>query len=71
MSINKLIKGNVRFANEFHKNKKLYLDLVENGQHPKVLWVGCSDSRVIPEFTVKEFHKALKEYTRRGRTYGQ
>ena len=52
MSLEKLKKGNATFIDKFKENKKLYHDLVENGQHPKVLWVGCSDSRVVPEFTV-------------------
>ncbi|NQT65878.1 MAG: hypothetical protein HQ554_06835 [FCB group bacterium] len=52
MSLEKLAKGNAIFIDKFNDNEKLYLDLVENGQHPKVLWVGCSDSRVVPEFIV-------------------
>ncbi|RLC51523.1 MAG: hypothetical protein DRI23_04840 [Candidatus Cloacimonadota bacterium] len=53
MSLEKLMKGNAVFTKTYEKNKQLYSDLVNEGQHPKVMWVGCSDSRVVPEFIVK------------------
>lgn len=34
-----------RFQTEFH-------ELVEHGQHPTVLFIGCSDSRVVPHLLV-------------------
>ena len=44
--IEKLLSGNRRFVrNEFSKNDKYYQDLAR-AQHPQVLWIGCSDSRV-------------------------
>ena len=48
----KLITGNAIFRNKFKEKEDLYFDLANNGQQPKVLWVGCSDSRVVPEFIV-------------------
>jgi carbonic anhydrase len=44
--INELLAGNSRFVTgEFHSNEDYYLAIAER-QQPKILWIGCSDSRV-------------------------
>lgn len=44
-----LSEGHHHFHNvEFQKYKNDFLELVKNGQAPKALFIGCSDSRVIP-----------------------
>ena len=49
MKIFELMKGNQSFQNVYFENhEKEFLDLVNHGQEPKVLFIGCSDSRVIP-----------------------
>lgn len=49
MPIEKLLAGHGRFTERFKKDQALFLRLAEEGQEPKVFWIGCSDSRVIPE----------------------
>jgi carbonic anhydrase len=49
MDIDALISGFERFREaKFKKNPNKFSDLVKNGQHPKVLFIACSDSRVDP-----------------------
>jgi carbonic anhydrase len=47
--IEKFLEGNHTFVTgDFAKKKAFYAGLAR-GQSPKVLWIGCSDSRVTPE----------------------
>ena len=49
MKINELISGYEDFKDKkFKKYENKFLDLVRNGQRPKVLFIACSDSRVNP-----------------------
>jgi len=42
-------KGHESFRNvKFAKNEARFKNLVEQGQNPKALFIGCSDSRVMP-----------------------
>ena len=50
MKINDLIKGNQKFREaSFPKFEGNIKELVEHGQKPEILFVGCSDSRVTPD----------------------
>ncbi len=53
MSLAKYAKGNELFRTYFKKNKEDLLKLVKNGQKPKALFIGCSDSRVIPDMMLQ------------------
>ncbi|MBE0499630.1 MAG: carbonic anhydrase [Campylobacterales bacterium] len=47
--VSTLLDGNEMFQKSyFKKHENEFLSLVENGQHPKALFIGCADSRVIP-----------------------
>ena len=48
-SVKALLEGNELFQKSyFKKHEEQLLDLVTHGQHPKALFIGCADSRVIP-----------------------
>lgn len=45
-----LLEGNELFRKGyFRKHESQLLELVENGQDPKALFIGCADSRVLPD----------------------
>lgn len=49
VSIEKLLTGHYKFKEIFGARQEAFVKLAEEGQKPKVFWIGCSDSRVIPE----------------------
>jgi len=49
-----LISGNELFQKSYFKaHEKEFLELVEKGQNPKAVYIGCSDSRVLPNLITK------------------
>jgi len=47
-------EGNETFQQTyFKKHEAQLLDLVKGGQHPRALFIGCSDSRVIPDLIIQ------------------
>lgn len=53
INLKEYAQGNKLFRSYFKKNQESLLDLVKSGQSPKALFIGCSDSRVIPDMMVQ------------------
>jgi len=53
MNMEDYAQGNELFKTYFKKNKESLLELVTSGQSPKALFIGCSDSRVIPDLMIQ------------------
>jgi len=53
VNLQEYAQGNNLFRTYFKKNKDSLLKLVKSGQSPKALFIGCSDSRVIPDLMLQ------------------
>jgi len=52
--LNILIKNYLEYRRDYYeKNKELFRKLAEEGQKPKVLFITCSDSRIVPSIITK------------------
>jgi len=52
--LKEFVKGNQTFQKTyFKKHEEQLLNLAQNGQNPRALFIGCSDSRVIPDLIVQ------------------
>lgn len=48
LDIQDALEGHARFRAEFERDKAFYQSLATRAQKPRLLWIGCSDSRVMP-----------------------
>lgn len=48
LDIKDAIEGYERFRLEFERDRSFYKSLATKQQRPRLLWIGCSDSRVVP-----------------------
>jgi carbonic anhydrase len=52
-TIQLLLDNNREWVAEQLQEDKSFFDHMAEGQHPKFLWIGCSDSRVPPDQVTK------------------
>jgi len=48
LDIKDAMEGHERFRQEFERDRSFYQLLATKKQKPRLLWVGCADSRVVP-----------------------
>ena len=50
----RIIDGVLKFQTEVFPNQKALFQQLSNGQRPQAMFIGCSDSRVIPELFMQQ-----------------
>lgn len=48
LDIKDAIEGHERFRQQFDRDRAFYKSLATKKQKPRLLWIGCADSRVVP-----------------------
>jgi carbonic anhydrase len=48
LDIKDAVEGHERFRQQFERDKAFYQSLATKQQKPRLLWIGCADSRVVP-----------------------
>lgn len=48
LDIRDAIEGHERFRRQFERDRAFFKSLATKKQKPRLLWIGCSDSRVVP-----------------------
>lgn len=48
LDIKDAIEGHQRFRQQFERDRDFYSSLATRKQKPRLLWIGCADSRVVP-----------------------
>jgi carbonic anhydrase len=48
LDIKDAIEGHERFRQQFERDQAFYKSLATKKQKPRLLWIGCADSRVVP-----------------------
>lgn len=55
------VQGYERFRQQFDRDRSFYKSLATHKQKPRLLWIGCSDSRVVPSQITSADHGELFE----------
>ena len=48
LDIKDAIEGHERFRQQFERDRAFFKSLAQKQQKPRLLWIGCADSRVVP-----------------------
>jgi hypothetical protein len=48
LDIKDAMEGHERFRQQFERDRAFYQSLAVSNQKPRLLWIGCADSRVVP-----------------------